>query len=387
MAIDFWKVEDMDTKKYHIAQFGTYDIESLGDTTFPKVFSYGLQQYVDCDITLFSMTECLQPYNNNSHVFSFDQFMKQHRLRPFDAVVIGGGEFLHFKGMDVLIKGKKETYPEGYIWQKPLEMASKENVPAFLNLVGAPYDLAVKQQETLRKYLKSVKYASVRDVFSEKRFLAAGAENVQCVADNLWYLNRMYPRAEMAVLRGELAQRTGRDFTSPYIIVQYGTTRDVKTLAKQLKAIKDAYGLRICLMSVNYCHEDRVGMEMLCKEGDGAFEVVTDYFQPPEMIAVISGAKAFIGTSLHGNLTAASYGVPFIAIDMYPSFVSKMDGIFSMIDCEAYLAPDEGAVKAAFDARLADQTRGADIAERIVDIQQKLDLHFQHIAQILKGEC
>ena len=48
--------------------------------------------------------------------------------------------------------------------------------------------------------------------------------------------------------------------------------------------------------------------------------------------------------------------------------------------------PDEGAVKAALHARMADQSRGADIDCAIMDIQQKLDLHFENVAQILKGE-
>lgn len=209
-------------------------------------------------------------------------------------------------------------------------MAREKGIPTIINCVGAPRDFTAAQQIELTRRLEEIPCVAVRDEFSARRLIAAGIKNVHCVADNLWYINKMHPKAEMNALRCELARKTGRDFSTPYIIMQYGTTGNTDALAHQLKEFKKKSGYRICLMAVNYCHEDRLGMQLLAKAGEDAFEVFDDYLQPPEMIAVISGASAFVGTSLHGNLIAASYGVPFVGIDMYSSFVSKMDGIFSM---------------------------------------------------------
>lgn len=375
----------MNAKRYHIAQFGTYDIESLGDTSFPKMLAYGLGKQLDCDIELFSMSECAEPYNNNSHVYSFAQFHDRQTIRPFDAIVIGGGEFIHFLKMDVIIDGIQCAYPEGHIWKKPLEMAMEYSIPAILNCVGVPYDLTPSQQQDLRNHMKTVCYVSVRDEYSANRLRAAGIEKVHCIADNLWYMNEMYPAVYLHGLRHTLELRTGRDFSTPYMIVQYGTTRDVKSLADQLLKLKEQTGYRVCLLSVNYCHEDRMGMELLEKAGCGSFESITDYFQPEELMAVISGAKAFFGTSLHGNLTAASYDVPFVGIDMYPSFVSKMDGIFSMMGREYYLSPTEDAIKACYDALVCDMTAILTLPKKIEDMKHKLDRHFQCVADILKG--
>lgn len=376
----------MENLKFHIAQFGTYDIESLGDTSFPKMLQYGLEKYIFCEIELFSMTECEAPYNDNSHVYSFEQFHERHAVKPFDAVIIGGGEFLHFSKMDVIINGVQRAYPEGYIWKKPLEMAAEYHIPAYFNCVGVPYDLTRSQQHELRDLMKAVCYVSVRDEYSAKRLRTAGIHSVYCVADNLWYMNEMYPKLQLMKLRHELELRTARDFTTPYFIVQYGTTRDAKSLAQQLLRLKEETGYRICLMPVNYCHEDRVGMEMLVQLGQGQFEAINDYLQPPEMMAVISGAKGFFGTSLHGNLTAASYGVPFVAIDMYPSFVSKMDGIFLAMGREQYLVPNEDSVKAAYDSLINDVAAPLTLANRIQEMQNMLDIHFRRMADILKGD-
>lgn len=373
-------------QKKYIAQFGTYDIESFGDSLFPQMLAFGLGKQMACDIKLFSLTENKEPYNHNSHVYAFSQFLEQHRIRPFDAVIIGGGEFLHFSKIDFIINGVNTAYPKGYLWQKPLELAAQCHIPAFLNCVGAPYDFNQEERDQISSYLSNIAYISVRDIYSERRLQSADIRNAFCVADNLWYMNQMFPKEDMDQLRRALEQRTGKDFATPYMIVQYGTTRDPKTLAQQLRVIKAETGYRVCLMAVNYCHEDRIGMQMLTNLGDGEFEAFNDYFQPPEMIAVISGAKAFFGTSLHGNLTAASYGIPFIGIDMYPSFVSKMDGIFSMMECEQYLVPNEAGVLAALHARMEDSGRGSHIQKRICEIQKKLDSHFHRIAEILEGE-
>ena len=376
-------------KTYRIAQFGTYDIESTGDTMFPKGFSYGIQRFLPVEIELFSMTECAAPYNGNSHVYSFDQFMERSSAKPFDAVVIGGGEFLHFKKIDVVIDGSPKSYPEGFIWKKPIDMAREARVPTILlNCVGVSYDFTPSQQQELREYMEQVDLISVRDEFSALRVRKAGIpkEKVVCVADNLWYFNRMYPKQELTALRCELEKRTGHDFCMPYLVVQYGTTKNTAELTRQLLTIKDRTGYRIYLMAVNYCHEDRTGLKQLKAAGGGAFLSIEDYFQPVEILSVIAGAKAFFGTSFHGNLISASYGVPFVGIDMYSSFVSKMDGLFMMLGCEQYLTADEFGVAAAYEAFAQDRETLRRLSERIEQIQTCLDGHFARMAKIIRKE-
>ena len=372
---------------FRIAQFGSFDVESMGDTLFPHALSHGLSKHVACRVTLFSMRGCENSYNNNGVVHALDAFPLCHAEEHFDLVVLGGGEFLHFKPIRFTVDGVEKPYGAGYLWKKPIEMAKAAGVPVVLNCVGVSYDMTPSEQAELKAYLENALCVSVRDVYSLARLRAAGVEHAISVADNLWYMNEMFPKAALAETRQVLEGRTGKDFSTPYILVQYGTTKNAPALAEQLLAFQRETGLRVLLMPVNYCHEDREGMRLLAEAGEGAFEAVDDYFQPSEMIAVISGASAFVGTSLHGNLTAASYGVPFVGIDMYPSFVSKMDGIFAMIGCEEYLVPTERAVKSALSARLADGGREAFVLEKIRACQAALDRHFEKITHRLKGDA
>ena len=373
----------MENKKYHIAQFGTFDVESMGDSLFPSAFSFGMKKYCDVCVELFSMNECATPYNNNSYVYSFEQFKKRHESYPFDLVVLGGGEFLHFEPIRFTADGVEKLYASGYLWKEPIRIANELGIRVAINCVGAPHDMTESQQNELKDWLDKADYVAIRDEFSSARLNLAGI-NHSCVADSLWYMNQMYTKAELDDLRAKLEEQTGKDFLTPYVIVQYGTTKNISVLAQELKKIKLETGYRICLMPINYCHEDRLGAELLSQNGD--FEVIDNYFQPKEIISVIAGAQAFFGTSLHGNLTAASYGVKFIGIDMYPSFVSKMDGIFEMLGCEEYLVPNENGIKAAFDAFSNDGNRFEEIFEKINILQKKLDDHFQSIANLLEVE-
>lgn len=379
----------MGNKKYHLAQFGTYDIESLGDTTFPKMLAYGLEGRVkDVSIELFSMTHCDKPYNSNSTVYSFDEFEARHEKAPFDAVVIGGGEFLHFRPMAVLIDGEQEYYPEGYIWKRPVELAISHNIPFYFNCVGVAYDFTPEQAQYLRRVLPKAAMVSVRDEYSALRLKSTGidASIIDCVADNLWYMNRMYPLEKLDLLRGELEKGHNRDYTSPYMIVQYGTTKDIDALALQLDKIAETWKTRMYLMAVNYCHEDLSALRLLKqKVHNDKIELLEDYMQPVELMAVICGAMAFVGTSLHGNLTAASYGVPFVGIDMYDSFVSKMDGIFTMLNCEQYLAPSAWSLFTTLSARLSDTKIQAELPSTIHRMQSELDRHFDKMATRIIG--
>ena len=374
----------MGDKIYRIAQFGTFDVESMGDSLFPYGLRHGLEKQVRVETVLFSMRRCEDAYNGNGTVHAFEEFPLCHAEAPFDLVVLGGGEFLHFKRIRFTVDGKEMPYAAGYLWKKPIEMAREANVPYAVNCVGVSYDLAPSEEKELFAYLSDAVSVAVRDEFSFTRLAGIGLKNLLLAADNLWYMNEMYTKELLDQIRERIACKTGRDLTTPYMIVQYGTTKDALTLAEGILAVRRVTGLRILLLPLNYCHEDREGMRLLCEAGNGEFEAVDEHFEPPEILSIIAGASAFAGTSLHGNLTAASYGVPFVGIDMYPSFVSKMDGIFTMIGCEAYLVPSEEAVKTALLARLRDREREALVEERVRASQAVLDEYFLRLANCLR---
>ena len=371
---------------FHVAQFGTFDVESMGDSLFPAALDFGIGKNDSAEITLFSLKSGKAPFITEVQVHSFEEFDELQSEKKFDLVVLGGGEFLHFEEINFTVDGVKKVYPEGYIWKNALQLAQKYKIPSVLNCVGVGRDLFPYQEQQLREYLGTAACISVRDPFSAERMNRAGIKNAECVADNLWYLNRMYSKQQLDTHRNELQLSTGICFSEPYIIVQYGTTKNTKELARQLLQIQNCTGYLIYLMPMNYCHEDRIALEMVQAAAGEKVRLLDPDFYPVDMLSIISGSRFFIGTSLHGNLTAASYNVPFVGLDMYPSFVSKMDGIFSMLECEKYLVPDVCALYSAFVSRWKDSECTDMVNEKISEFQITLDRHFQRISEIMRGE-
>lgn len=373
-----------DNNHYHLAQVGTYDIESLGDTMFPKAFQFGLSKYIDSDcfdVDLYSLNECEHPYNGLSHVYSLKEFTENNNKNPYDALIIGGGEFLSFAKIEFFLNGEKIYYPEGWLWRNTISEAKNAGVKVIINCVGMPLDITEKQQEIIRDSLSYADIITVRDEFSRARLVAAGlGEKVKTVPDNLWYFNQMYTKEALNDVREDLEQASGIDLHTPYLTVQYGTSKDYDALITSIKKIQEKYDNRILLIPVNYTHEDLEFCKQLNNKAEHAFIVVDYYMQPLQIMSLIAGAKGFIGTSFHGNLISASYGVPFVGIDMYPGTVSKMDGLFSMLDSEELLCPKEEGLSATFDDSV-NKMENTDFILIIDKLQHQLDEHYQKIAE------
>lgn len=377
-------------KKLHIAQFGAYDIVSYGDSMFPKMFEYGIKKYIDCEIVLFSMQECPCPYNDNSYVYAFNQFEEQNREKNFDLIIIGGGEFLHYNPIDISINGERNKYPGGYLWKKPIELANKYSIPVVINSVGVPHDFTNEQKKELLEYSNKVDIFSVRDEYSYTRLKNAGVDEkkLMCVADNNWYFNQAYPLSMLDKIRTDLFDRLSIELGMQYIIVQYGTTWEFRQLAEELIKLEQIYEGDILLLPINYCHEDIEATNLIyefCKKRNTKKIYRMDMeLSPLEIMALISGAEMFFGTSLHGNLTAASYGVKMVGLDMYKNTVGKMDGIFNMMNMEEFLLPSVSGLMAAY-YRYKEIEIMDELAKRITEIQIRMDRFYKMICERYSG--
>ena len=83
---------------YSIAVFGAFDINSLGDMLFPKALEIELKKRLGIrKVILFSPTNAQSEYNLGYETYPYEAFAKIHAKYHFDAIIIGGGELLHYK--------------------------------------------------------------------------------------------------------------------------------------------------------------------------------------------------------------------------------------------------------------------------------------------------
>ena len=317
-------------RSYNIAQFGAFDVNSYGDSLFPNVLEKGLENRIKVDsIILFSPTAIENGYNGHT-VHSFAEFRELQNKIHFDCIVIGGGELLHFH--PILFKNTKgeEKYEEGALWIKPLKWSIEFDIPVIMNAVGVPYSFSDEQKKMISNLIEKVVYFSVRDKYSYNRMRGiVSNEILSLVPDTVWKINEIYDDSELKKQCFNVSNRYSFDNRKPYMVVQYGTTYQFDNLVEQLKIVKKLYNWQIVVLPINYAHEDVDVVVHMHNCVGNEFVFIEDILQPIEIASLIANATFFIGTSLHGNLTAMRYGIKNVAIDMYSSFVSKIDGLFA----------------------------------------------------------
>ena len=189
----------MSEKKYYVAQFGTYDLPSLGDTMFPKIFQLEMKERFGdkIQIDLYSPSGTDHPYNDLDEVYSLDRLEENNTKHPYDLMVIGGGEFVHFAPVEYIsVDNEKKVYSVGELWEKPQMIAQKLGIPVVWNCLGISRDFKTpEERKRIVESCKNLKYISVRDTFSASRLVSAHENvNVHMVADMLWLFNKHFSK-------------------------------------------------------------------------------------------------------------------------------------------------------------------------------------------------
>lgn len=358
-------------EKYNIAVCGAFDVVSYGDSLFPVAIEAELKNRIEemGSIILFSPKGTEHLYSNAQKVYSYDEFEKTNEAFHFNLIIIGGGELLHF--LPIVFHAEDGTeiiYESGELWKKPIDFAKMKGIPYIINSVGVPNIFSGEEAAILSDYLSDASYVSVRDCYSYER-LSPIVPDCECVPDSLWNLNK-YIKAE-TIIEGS------------YIVIQYGTLFEIDELMLAIQKIRQQTMYQIVILPINYCHTDRLITEK-AREVLEDFALIYDrQLDVNEIYSIIAGADLFIGTSLHGTLTAKVNGVPSIIFDMYPSIVGKMDGIYDWLADDIYMISDVNSLACIVQQVMKQKNnRNKDIVSRL---KEKTDRHFDRIAQCVYG--
>lgn len=376
-------------KRYRIAQFGIYDLPSLGDTMFARVLPLEMGKYFpagNIEVDLYSPNAMEHPYNKLPPVHGIDELVSRHVQCPYDAFILGGGEFIHYRPLAYnTLSGEQKKYLNGEIWRLPIRLAFDLGVPVYWSCLGAAYDFDADQSMELRKLCSRLEHIAMRDVFSAQRVLHAGVNKpVYHVPDMLWLLRDHFPKANLKKIHSKMAE-VETCLQKPYFVLQYGTSYQYEEVARQALAIYRQKGWTPLLMVVNYCHEDGLVVQKI-RQLDEAFCTIDRVLQPEEIMAVIQGAKLFLGTSLHGNVTSMLYGVPSLVLDMYPNTVSKMDGVLQDVQRNQWSCAEPGQISAMAMALLdTEQIQAVD--KQVEEMIGQVRRYVANLTQQIQNGC
>jgi polysaccharide pyruvyl transferase WcaK-like protein len=195
------------------------------------------------------------------------------------------------------------------------ELSNKNNIKIFYNSVGGTFmnSRLRNQIHRFKQSLLSADYISVRDNRVRKSLLEQGIDAVVC-PDSAIIISNIYPKQ---VLKDKVTISSLK-LNENYIFLQIGKPyipKNIPSFTKELLQICADLNCKIILCPIGLAprHEDDEFLRKFAEESS-----LFEFIMPNsifDIMFLIANSKIFLGTSLHGLITAQSYEVPFIPLD------------------------------------------------------------------------
>ncbi len=346
-----------------IGQFCACDLENFGDLLYPVIFKKLAEKHgLASEIAPLGFFPGPAPGDAGYSIQAINQLIRSPKRR-LSHLVIGGGDILrtdvatvaahyystyekrrgaHFwtRMKQRLLGRQQQPHSIGELVEKRMIYIS---VPPFILDAadcphlgpilycssGVPFHFPPDKTSAIRAAFESAAFVYVRDFQSRAKLQAAGVSRQVEVAPDLIvtlgdFFNRAAERSKgLALLAGH-----GVDTTKEIICFQSSpqSPNDVPELLQQLAALKKKTGAEIVLVPIGHCHGDDVFLQELAQKSGGALTYIA-VRSIYEIISVIAASRLFIGTSMHGNITAFSFGIPHL---FGPIAVDKAEGFLEI---------------------------------------------------------
>jgi BirA family biotin operon repressor/biotin-[acetyl-CoA-carboxylase] ligase len=301
-----------------------------------------------------------------------------------DCVVIGGGDLIHTEveslahayGIDPAEMRRRD--PSRFFIDGLGPELERER-PVVWSAVGVPADLTGEMRDRVRSAVRFRPYLAVRDDISRLRLQDAGVEGaIEVVPDPAVLLPRIFPPNRLEPALEHLVRMDWFPRAGPAVAVQANGLM-VPWVPALTEAIRSVFGeerASVVTLEIGPCHGDGEFAHAL----HGALEGSMPLYHVPgtarleHIAAAIRGAAAFIGSSLHGSITAFAFERPYAML--HGVGLSKIEGF-------AILA--EGAdqvVRTPEELPEVLPRMRAPEPSVVTALQDRVEAHFDRIAKI-----
>lgn len=362
-----------------ICQLGTFDVENYGDLLYPIVFRHLVtSKHPDAQVQPYSLLAVDGPYHAGFKTESirslFDESANGARK-----LVIGGGDILrtdadliarHYgRQSRTSLRGLRQTIGSsgaaGYTLLKHLPRAepggfyaerfrrrwmsypatgpfiidprnlSPQSEVAYVSC-GVPHDFPKSVVNEVRETMERAIFIGLRDEESADKLWRAGVKRELHVAPDLTVtLSDQFNREELAHRGREILLRFGVSAELPLICLQsqpYPGFQEADIIS-ELRRYKQKRDVDVVALPLGYCHGDHEFLQSVARQSSGMIKYA-DVYSIFDMLAIIAASDVFVGTSLHGNITAFSFGIPHV---VGPLPVAKTIGFLKIVNLPAEL--------------------------------------------------
>lgn len=337
-----------------IHHYGTFDVDNYGDLLFPKILSWRLW---------FAGTEHISPTGRRSCFRDSSENRVAPQL-PALATITGGGNIVRFNrtGLDIYSGCSRTAYPK--LSLEPAATASDSRVPHVINAPSIASDRLYRIEKLLlSRVLDAASYIAFRDRNSVEIASSLTDNTVHLVPDTAFDISRMWPE-----FRNDQPARS--DYAVFHINSRYGGKPEV--IARAIDQFCAQTGLKVVLLPIGPCHGDHEYAQQIHLAVRGRAEIVDD-FDLKAFANTIAQSALYIGSSMHGFITAASYGVP-CGLVLGQRYMTKFDGVLGALD----MPPDVIAETWEDVCRLAGTLR-APAPDTLDAVFKRLDSHWNAV--------
>ncbi len=356
-----------------IAHLGTFDVENYGDLLYPIAFRHLLNRHDSLSqVRHYSPLPGEAPQEAGFETHSI-QSLFEPGAEP-RMLVIGGGDILRTDSNVIArhySRSSRVSYDElrrsigtlsafGYLVRKNIASSDPDgfyadrfrvrrmNYPAAGPFLfdrddlppgssvsyvscGVPHEFTPLERNRVQRILDQARFIYLRDEQSAEKLRRVGVRREMYVAPDLTViLSDHFDKKEQASRGLEILSRLGIDEGRPLLCFQCQPHPgfDEEEIVRQLRRYQERTASAIVLLPTAYCHGDHEFLQSLARQSGGALKYASVY-SIFDMMGIIAASDFFVGTSLHGNITSLSFGIPQL---FGPLPVDKAEGYLSVMN-------------------------------------------------------
>lgn len=365
-----------------IYQFGTFDVANYGDLLFPLLAQRRLAS-LDTKIIAVSPIGGAPVWEDCMPSIRVDEI---ENIGHPACVLIGGGYIIRLLPMRLPVYnyGTVPLLGNPDLWVGASHLAMHE-IPVCWNAPGVPFSFSKEQRPFVCECIERSDYVSVRDEPSRNFLLEAcpGAD-IAVVPDPVWEISNFWTPHELSEAYERSFLSRGQDKPSRSIAVHVNTAfvkgGMEKTIAGWLDQISEDLDAKIILLSIGPCHGDDKLMRFVSKHMKTSPLLIDKPNSLKEIASCIAHADLYLGSSMHGLITASSFCVPGICVTS--SDIPKFRGLQEQFNCNDTWSLSWEEVPSQVSSMDMDLKK-VQLRHLRLQMQKRLDCHWDRITSII----
>jgi len=328
-----------------ISVVGAFDRFNYGDILFPRIAEHMIaSEFPDANLEYFALRAAdLRPEGGVVTRPLRDLYARLPAKDQYHLILLAGGELLapawHQMAEHLMpnaassivrrIQRRTPGLPWNSLWRRlyhcpnlqpwtidPNDMPTPERCFVAYNAVGGTSvnELSEKELSWQTHALAQATWLSVRDEPTAATIRLRGLPAPHVVPDSAVVMDALCSSKEIAALGAAMLARANLP-AAPYLCIQMAKRwieGHEQTVANQLEEVNRRTGLNIVALAIGRAagHEDQISARRLQNRlGDRPwFGLAPDTMSVQQIMATIAGSKLYVGSSLHGYITAFAFG-------------------------------------------------------------------------------